>query len=114
MSALPQKRQQGLYQNGEWSDDGKERDDPKALARRASGTGGGADRALPQPHLARVEGTAQAWAGTRQGTARDGLQGGGGVMDLERIKDRLVKMKAMAERGVGGERDAADRLLREA
>lgn len=34
-------------------------------------------------------------------------------MDLERIKDRLVKMKAMAERGVGGERDAADRLLRE-
>ena len=35
-------------------------------------------------------------------------------MDLERIKDRLVKMKAMAERGVGGERDAADRLLREA
>ena len=34
-------------------------------------------------------------------------------MDLERIKERLVKMKAMAERGVGGERDAADRLLRE-
>lgn len=33
-------------------------------------------------------------------------------MDLERIKERLVKMKAMAERGVGGERDAADRLLR--
>ena len=34
-------------------------------------------------------------------------------MDYERIKERLVKMKAMAERGVGGERDAADRLLRE-
>ena len=34
-------------------------------------------------------------------------------MDLERIKERLVKMKAMAERGVGGERAAADRLLRE-
>lgn len=34
-------------------------------------------------------------------------------MDLERIKERLVKMKAIAERGVGGERDAADRLLRE-
>lgn len=34
-------------------------------------------------------------------------------MDIERIKERLVKMKAMAERGVGGERDAADRLLRE-
>ena len=34
-------------------------------------------------------------------------------MDLEQIKERLAKMKALAERGVGGERDAADRLLRE-
>ena len=34
-------------------------------------------------------------------------------MDLEQIKERLAKMKALAERGVGGERDAAERLLRE-
>lgn len=34
-------------------------------------------------------------------------------MDLERIKERLAKMKALAERGDGGERDAAERLLRQ-
>lgn len=34
-------------------------------------------------------------------------------MDLEQIKERLAKMKALAERGVGGERDSAERLLRE-
>ena len=34
-------------------------------------------------------------------------------MDLEQIKERLAKMKALAERGVGGERDAAERLLQE-
>ena len=34
-------------------------------------------------------------------------------MDLEQIKERLAKMKAMAERGVGGERDAAEHLLQE-
>lgn len=34
-------------------------------------------------------------------------------MDLEQIKERLAKMKALAERGVGGERDAAERLLRD-
>ena len=34
-------------------------------------------------------------------------------MDLEQIKERLAKMKALAERGVGGERDAAEHLLQE-
>lgn len=34
-------------------------------------------------------------------------------MDLERIKDRLRKMKALADFGYGGERDAAERLIRE-
>lgn len=35
------------------------------------------------------------------------------MKDLEHIKERLAKMKALSERGVGGERDAAERLLRE-
>ena len=34
-------------------------------------------------------------------------------MDIEQIKERLAKMKALAERGDGGERDAAERLLRQ-
>lgn len=34
-------------------------------------------------------------------------------MDLERIKERLRKMKALADFGCGGERDAAERLIRE-
>jgi len=34
-------------------------------------------------------------------------------MDIERIKERLSKLKALADRGVAGERDAAERLLRE-
>lgn len=34
-------------------------------------------------------------------------------MDIEQIKERLAKMMALAERGVGGERDAAERLIQE-
>lgn len=34
-------------------------------------------------------------------------------MDLERIKERLRKMKALADFGCGGERDAAERLISE-
>lgn len=32
-------------------------------------------------------------------------------MDIERLKERLGKMKALADSGIGGERTAADRLI---
>ena len=35
------------------------------------------------------------------------------MMDADALKERLRKMKALADFGIGGERDAADRLLRE-
>ena len=34
-------------------------------------------------------------------------------MDAEQLKDRLRKMKALADFGIGGEREAAERLIRE-
>ena len=34
-------------------------------------------------------------------------------MDIERLKERLGKMKALADFGIGGERDTAERLIKE-
>ena len=34
-------------------------------------------------------------------------------MDADKLKERLRKMKALADFGIGGERDAAERLIRE-
>ena len=33
-------------------------------------------------------------------------------MDIERLKERLGKMKALANSGIGGERAAAENLIR--
>ena len=34
-------------------------------------------------------------------------------MDIDALKERLAKMKALADCGIGGERTAADHLIRE-
>ena len=83
MLQYPRCRKEGNKQftkNAERMEDGKDRHDTATMARGAGLAGGGADRALEEPHLARAQGPAQAGTRTRRRAARHGLQGGGGVI----------------------------------